>query len=186
MRLPSLALLGAAPLFAQQDPVLKFSRQVPKAEFLYVVSDGRGDVFALGRSNDASFAVPRSAAQTRLAGGYDVVVAKFRGSDGELIAATFLGGSGLDVPTAIALDPQGFVYVGGTTTSRNFPTTEGAVHTTAPTATTNGFVAKFNNSLTGVVFSTYLGGAGITRVTGVGTDRLETHTSPEPPTREIS
>ena len=56
MRLPSaIPFLLGLPLFAQEvavDPVVRFSRQLPRAEFLYVVSDGRGDFFALGRSND--------------------------------------------------------------------------------------------------------------------------------------
>ncbi|HYI95241.1 MAG TPA: SBBP repeat-containing protein [Bryobacteraceae bacterium] len=89
-----------------------------------------------------------------------------------MTSATFLGGTGDDLPTSIALDSQGFVYIGGTTTSRNFPVTEGAVNATAPRSATNGFVAKLNNSLTGAVFSTYLGGNGITRVTGVAADLL--------------
>ena len=173
MRFLSFALLIAAlRVWAQEDSVIKFSRQVPKAEFLFVISDGRGDVFALGRANDPLFTVPRTAAQPRIGGQHDVVVAKFRGSDGEMIAATFLGGAGDDLPTSIALDSQGFVYIGGTTTSRNFPVTEGVVNGTVPRATTNGFVTKFNNNLTGAVFSTYLGGNAITRVTGVATDRL--------------
>lgn len=171
MRFPLSALLVLGSLYAQ-DPVLKFSRQVPRAEFLYVISDGHGDVFALGRCNDGLFSVPRTAAQPRLGGGYDIIVAKFRGSDGEMVAATFLGGTLDDVPTSIALDPQGFVYVGGATASRNFPATEGAVQRTPPGTATNGFVTKFNNSLTGVVFSTYIGGSAITRVTAVASDRL--------------
>ena len=51
---------------------------------------------------------------------FDAVVAKFRGSDGEMIAATFIGGTGDENPTGIALDPSGFVYIAGSTTSRNF------------------------------------------------------------------
>ena len=84
-------------------------RQILKAEFLYVISDGHGDVFAVGRSKDSTVAVSRAASQPRWAGGFDVVIAKFRGSDGEMIAATFLGGNGDDVPVGIALDPQGSV-----------------------------------------------------------------------------
>jgi uncharacterized protein (TIGR03437 family) len=173
VRLLSFSLFFTAlPLCAQSDPVLQFSRQVPKAEFLHVISDGRGDVFAVGRTKDSSFPVPRSASQPRWAGGYDVVIAKFRGSDGEMIAATFLGGNGDDVPVGIALDPQGFVYVAGNTQSTNFPTTEGAFQKTARSTPSNGFVSKFNNNLSGATFSTYLGGAGPTHISAVAADRL--------------
>lgn len=154
--------------------MLRFSRQVPKAEFLYVISDGKGDFFVLGRSNDPSFPVPRTAAQSRPGGGrFDAVIAKFRGSDGEMIAATFLGGNGDENPSSIALDPTGFVYVGGTTTSRNFPVSEGAVQPQIPAGVTStGFVTKLTNDLTGAAFSTYLGGTGTTRVTAVAGDYL--------------
>jgi uncharacterized protein (TIGR03437 family) len=170
--LSSLLFCAALPLCAQSDPVMQFSRQIPKAEFLYVISDGHGDVFAVGRSKDSTFGVSRAAAQTRWGGGFDVVVAKFRGSDGEMIAATFLGGNGDDVPVGIALDPQGFVYVAGTTQSTNFPTTEGAFKRTARSTVSNGFVSKFNNNLTATVFSTYLGGNGSTRIAAIAADRL--------------
>jgi hypothetical protein len=130
-------LCAALPLCAQSDPVVQFSRQIPKAEFLYVISDGRGDVFAVGRTKDSTFPVPRTASQTRWAGGFDVVIAKFRGSDGEMIAATFLGGNGDDLPTGIALDPQGFVYVAGTTLSTNFPVSDGAFQKTARSGVSN-------------------------------------------------
>src|SRR4051812_12117112 len=97
----SVVLSVVLPLFGQEDPVVRFSKQVPKVEFLYVISDGNGDVFALGRSNDPSLPVSRNAAQRQWGGGvcsgspcYDAVVAKFRGSDGEIVAATFLGGFG--------------------------------------------------------------------------------------------
>ena len=173
MRLLSFLLFCAAlPLCAQSDPVMQFSRQIPKAEFLHVISDGHGDVFAVGRTKDSTFPVSRTASQPRWAGGYDVVIAKFRGSDGEMMAATFLGGNGDDVPVGIALDPQGFVYVAGTTQSTNFPTTEGAFQKTARTTVSNGFVSKFNNNLTGVTFSTYLGGNGSTRIAAIAADRL--------------
>lgn len=167
-----LSLFISIPLFAQQDGIVKFSRQIPKAEFLHVISDGRGDVFALGRTRDATFVVPRDAAQPRLTGGYDLVVAKFRGSDGEMLAATFLGGSLDENPTGIALDPQGFVYVTGVTASRNFPVTEGAVQRTPQGTSSQGFVAKFAGNLRGAAFSTYLGGNGPTRIAAITADRV--------------
>jgi hypothetical protein len=100
------------------------------------------------------------------------VVLKFRGSDGEMIAGTFLGGTGDDIPTALSVDAQGWIYVAGTTTSRNFPRSEGALQDTNRSATTTGFVAKLHGSLTAGEFSTYLGGNAPTRITGITSDRL--------------
>jgi uncharacterized protein (TIGR03437 family) len=173
-----MLFLLALRLCAQEDPVMRFSRQLPRGEFLYVVSDGRGDFFALGRLNDPLFPASRNAAQPKLSAGscatyvcFDAVVAKFRGSDGEMIAATFIGGTGDENPTSIALDPQGFVYISGSTTSRNLTTTEGAVQKqSASGSSPTGFVVKLTNDLTSVWFSTYLGGTGSTRVTGIAAD----------------
>jgi uncharacterized protein (TIGR03437 family) len=168
--LPFLLLCLALPSFAQEDPAIRFSRQIPKAEYLYVVSDGRGDVFAAGRTRDATFPASRNAAQPRSGGGYDTVVVKLRGSDGETLAATFLGGSGDDLPTALTIDSFGWVYLAGTTTSRNFPTSRNAVQNANRTTAPTGWVAKFNNNLSGIAFSTYLGGSAGTRITGIAPD----------------
>ena len=170
------------PVSAQQDAAIQYTRSVPRGEFLFLTTDPAGDVVAVGRTNSAQFAVPARAMQPRFAGGvcasrnnspcYDVVVLKFRASDGEMIAGTFLGGTGDDIPTAIAVDVQGFIYIGGTTTSRNFPRTEGAFQDTHRSATTTGFLTKINGSLTGAEYSTYLGGNAPTRITAIAADRL--------------
>ena len=57
---------------------------------------------------------------TDIAAGGDAFVAKFS-PDGALVFSTFLGGSGSDVPSLIAVDAAGSVYISGTTTSSDFP-----------------------------------------------------------------
>lgn len=177
-----VALIALAlPLGAQQDPVLQYNRSVGGVEFLFLATDPAGDILAVGRTNNSRLVLPAGGIQPRFAGGtcgtfspytcYDVVVLKFRASDGETIAGTFLGGTGDDLPTAVAMDAQGFLYIGGTTTSRNFPVSEGAFQNTNRFATGTGFVAKVHTSLRGAAFSTYLGGSnGATRVTGIAPD----------------
>ena len=167
---------------AQQDPALVYDRSVPRGEFLFVATDPSGDVIAVGRTNNAQFAVHPQAVQPRFGGGlcanrgnspcYDVVAMRFRGSDGAVLSATFLGGSGDDIPTAMAIDAQGWVYIAGTTSSRNFPRSEGAFQDTNRSQTTTGFVAKLHGSLTGGEFATYLGGNAPTRITAIAPDHL--------------
>jgi hypothetical protein len=53
----------------------------------------------------------------------DAFVAKVNALGNGLIFSTYLGGSSIDVGTAIAVDPQGLIYVGGYTASVDFPTT---------------------------------------------------------------
>jgi Beta-propeller repeat len=58
-----------------------------------------------------------------------------------LIYSTFLGGAGRDFANSLRLDSNGNAYVGGSTTSTNFPTTAGAFSRTLRGAS-DGWVAK--------------------------------------------
>ena len=110
--------------------------------------------------------------------------------DPVLTYSTYLGGSGdeacsapaiLGVVTpgcpAIAVDSAngiggpGNIYVAGSTTSSNFPTTTGVFQPSlAPGATANAFVAKFDPTGSSLIFSTYLGGNGTDTSAGVAVD----------------
>src|SRR5439155_15246039 len=74
------------------------------------------------------------------------------------VYSTCLGGSGGDEGFGIAVDAAGNAYVTGVTSSANFPTTPGAVQT-AFGGFQNAFVATLNTLGTGLLYSTYLGGA---------------------------
>jgi hypothetical protein len=79
--------------------------------------------------------------------------------DPALSYSSYLGGSGGDAASGIAIDSSGDTYVTGSTASTNFPTTTGGVLTTAGGGG-DIFVSKFNPSGSGLLFSTYLGGSG--------------------------
>jgi hypothetical protein len=80
------------------------------------------------------------------------------------IYSTYLGGSGGDLASGIAVDGSGHAFVTGFTSSTDFPHTSGALQTVnkAPAAqgATNAFVTKLNPTGSGLVYSTYLGGSG--------------------------
>lgn len=70
--------------------------------------------------------------------------------------ATFLGGSGDDQPTSIAVDSAGFLYVAGYTDSSDFPFTSVAFG--SPSTQRCTFVAKLNPGATSIVWSVCLPG----------------------------
>jgi hypothetical protein len=89
-------------------------------------------------------------------------------SSPEPLYSTTFGGSGFDMAMATAVDGQGNAYVTGVTESADFPTTAGAPQT-AYGGNRDAFVAKFDSS-GNLVFSTYLGGAGVDESRGVAVD----------------
>ena len=72
----------------------------------------------------------------------------------ELVWGTYLGGSGVDMTWTIAVDSDGNVYVMGSTSSSDFPTTPGAFDTSYNYG--DGFATKFSAN-GALVWSTYLG-----------------------------
>jgi hypothetical protein len=79
--------------------------------------------------------------------------------DPVLLYATYLGGSGDDLGSGIAVDEDGYAYVAGVTTSLNFPTTPGAFQPAFAGGDADTFVTKLNRTGTALVYSTYLGGS---------------------------
>jgi hypothetical protein len=73
-----------------------------------------------------------------------------------LAYSTFLGGTGRDQGSAIAVDATGSAYVTGTTESAHFPTTDGAF-TTSFNGGHDVFVAKLDPTGSALAYSTFLG-----------------------------
>ena len=95
-------------------------------------------------------------------GGGDGFVVKLNATGSNLIWSTYLGGSGYDVVTGLALDRYRQVYVSGYTCSPNFPL-KAPIHTFAgcPGGNPQAFVTTLSSSLSSIgYFSTYFGGAG--------------------------
>jgi hypothetical protein len=76
--------------------------------------------------------------------------------DPVLVYSTYLGGSGVDSGSGIAVDSSGDAYVTGITASSNFPTAH--AYQTHLAGGQNAFVAKLNPTGSALIYSTYLGG----------------------------
>jgi hypothetical protein len=90
------------------------------------------------------------------AGGSDAFVAKLNPAGSALIYSTYLGGSGNDSGSGIAIDGSGDAYVIGSTTSSNFPTSAGA-YQSSYSGSSDAFLAKLNPSGSSLSYSSYLG-----------------------------
>ncbi len=74
--------------------------------------------------------------------------------------SSYLGGSVDDYVYGVAVDADGNTYLTGKTSSTNFPTRNG-YQDSASSSFPNVFVTKLNPQGTGIIWSTYLGGTGV-------------------------
>ena len=87
----------------------------------------------------------------------NVFVTKWSTDGSQVLYSTYLGGSVQDGASGIAVDGNGSAFVTGSTTSPDFPTTQGAFQTKLTTAK-DVFVAKLSADGSQLVYSTLLGG----------------------------
>jgi len=119
-----------------------------------------GDVYVAGGTNSIDF--PNTAGRARASYGRersDAFVARLNSSLTQILQSTYLGGSGSDFASALAIHSKtGDVYVAGWTTSIDFPETFGGAQPTYGGGS-DAFVARLNKDLTQILQSTYVGGS---------------------------
>ncbi len=124
--------------------------------------DGPGNVYLTGTASSLNF--PRTAGALQFVfggGGGDAFVSKIGPEGSQLLYSTFVGGNGNDIGRGIAIDGAGGVWIGGTTTSFDFPR-KNAVQN-AFQGGTDAFLTRIDTTKAGLaslVFSTYFGGSG--------------------------
>ena len=130
-----------------------------------IAVDSTGSAWVAGLTSSTNYPLMSPTQGAFGGGGGDAVIAKLS-STGALLFSTYLGGSGTDEGTAIAVDANNNAYITGYT-SGPFPTTPGVLQTASQG--TDAFVAKFNSSGS-LVYSTLVGGAGTDQANGVAAD----------------
>ncbi|HXK11047.1 MAG TPA: SBBP repeat-containing protein [Vicinamibacteria bacterium] len=119
--------------------------------------DASGDAYVTGTTDSTDFPMIGSPFQAAPGGGFDAFVAKL-GPGSNLVYSSYLGGLGEDGGFGIAVDASGNACVTGSTTSADFPTA-GPPFQASNGGSTDAFVSKLSPT-SGLVYSTYLGGAG--------------------------
>jgi uncharacterized protein (TIGR03437 family) len=124
-----------------------------------VAVDAAGNLAAAGVTTSPDFPVSSSAVQKTLAGTQNAFVAKLDPA-GNVVYSTYLGGSGTEISDAVQIDFAGKIYVAGSTTSPDFPTTSG---TSPPAAVMplwsqelSGFIAKLSADDSTLEYASYV------------------------------
>lgn len=154
------------------DPVLAYSTYLGGGGFdlgAAIAVDGTGAAYVTGRTSAPDFPTTVGAFDPSANSDNDVFVAKLDPAGSALAYATYLGGDGFDDGLDIVVDGTGAAYVSGRTASSDFPTTAGALDTTA-NGGEDGFVAKLDPSGSALAYATYLGGTGSEALTGIAVD----------------
>jgi uncharacterized protein (TIGR03437 family) len=131
----ALLLLAAIPAYSQSLPAFRWGLEVDGSAsdlFAGIGTDAQGNIYLAGTTTSSAFQV-QSAIQPILRGYSNAFVSKLDAS-GNIIYSTYFGGSGTDNATAMTVDPAGNVYVTGTTSSADFPTTKGVYAASLPPA----------------------------------------------------
>jgi hypothetical protein len=135
-------------------------------DFGYAMAlDDNDNVYVSGHIASSNFPWTPGAYDTTYSGvggpgsGDDSFVTKFGNDLDTLLASTFLGHRDWEIGTYITFDGDGFVYVGGYTTSQDFPTTPGAYNEAHNGGESDVCISKLDPGLTTLVASTFFGGS---------------------------
>jgi hypothetical protein len=89
-----------------------------------IALDANNDAYVLASTSSNSFATVNGIEP--YTSGSDLLLVEIDPAAGSELFATYLGGSAEDSPSGVAVDAGGNVYLGGSTTSPDFPVTQGA------------------------------------------------------------
>lgn len=146
--------------------------QVEFTETHGLMLDAQGNAYVTATTLSADFPVTAGAFQTSYSGtggqgtgqgtNYpgDVFVSAISADGTTLLFSTYLGGSGGEGSEGIGIDAVGNVYVSGATYSSSFPTTSDAVQQNLG-GSADFFAAKFDPTLSSLLYSTFIGGSGV-------------------------
>ena len=135
-----------------------------------IAVDNSGNCYVTGSTNSHDFPT-RNPFQGTISGEQDAFVTKLNPSGEALEYSTYLGGSGEDEASGIAVDNSGNCYVTGYTESDDFPIKNPLQDIIR--GDQDAFVTKLNISGNALLYSTYLGGSSSDKGVGVAVDGSE-------------
>ena len=124
-----------------------------------------GNVVVAGFTQSPDFATTKNGVQPIYGGGESDAFLVQLSSDGAVKYSTFLGGSGTEHCSALAIDEQGRVYIGGTTWSGDFPGAEQSGRKNGVEG--DAFVAAWDPKDSRSLAAMYVGGSKNEKITGI-------------------
>lgn len=125
-----------------------------------ITVDSAGNAFVAGQTTSPDFPVTAGAFQQQLRGTQNGFLVRLDPA-GNILTSTYLGGSGSDSPSAVAVDAAGNINVAGSTSSLDLPTTPGTMQESAIVPPWNnsspaGFVAQVGPDGISLQWATYV------------------------------
>jgi hypothetical protein len=133
-----------------------------------IAIDASGNAYVAGVVSSTNFPVTAGTLQTNAGGSRDVFVTKLNAAGTARLYSTYLGWTGFDWASAIAVDSSGNAYVAGYTSSVSFANVGGVQ--IGFKGLYDGFVSKLNATGNALSFSTLYGGAGSDQVNAIAVD----------------
>jgi Beta-propeller repeat len=132
--------------------------------------DSTGNMYVGGETKSTNFTVVQPLQGTNK-GGSDGFIAQVDGTTGSFKFLDYLGGTGADTITGVALDGSNNVYVAGITTSTDFPVhgsspyqtqcgSNGQCDASGGNAQDDSFITAIKSDKSQYIYSTYFGGNG--------------------------
>ena len=132
-----------------------------------IAVDGSGCAYVAGRTHSSNYPT-HNAYDADHDGMSDAFVTKLSALGNTLSYSTFIGGSGEEVGSGIAVDSYGCAYVLGWTVSADFPTQ--SAYDASYAGAWDVFVAKLATAGNTLTYSSYLGGLGSDLGEGIAVD----------------
>jgi hypothetical protein len=139
-----------------------------------IAVDSAGNAYIVGETESPDFPVQVGRTTTPFqpfaGGSQDAFILKLNPTGTQIDYASYLGGTGYERGSGIALDSNGSAYITGQTTSIGLGTAGVFQQNTDPTNGSDAFVAKVNATGNQLLYFTYIGGPGFEEGIGIDVD----------------
>jgi hypothetical protein len=145
-----------------------------------IAVDSLGNAYVCGLTAESNFPITPGAYQTvfkSATNGHDAFITKLNTTGSALSFSTYLGGTGDDGATGIAIDLAGNVWFRGNTKSTDFPVTTGAFQT-INAGIFDAYLSELDPTGSQLLYSSYLGGSGTEYAGATATLALDTQNPP--------